>query len=113
MYADATNKEKVRSFFLALVLKFASCFKQKRSQRAATEFMWKEYHKLRVSVSFKADWDIFLMDTIKQASSPVFYQFVSHKIFKEVVKARFFTQGSEDKPSEVHDPITKLEENAI
>ena len=55
-----------------------------------------------------------MAECIKQPSLPVFHQFVSHRLFKEVVKGKFLLPESGRKdPQTETSPITELEENAI
>ena len=57
-----------------------------KSFRVQDEMMWRHYHELRVSDTFKKDWDTFLEQTIDHTASPTFYQFISHRLFQEVIK---------------------------
>ena len=51
--------------------------------------MWGLYHKLRTSPSFKAQWTIFGMKAIGKNPPVGFYQFVTHEIFKQMIKEEF------------------------
>lgn len=76
------------------------------------ELMWQKYHELRVSDSFRNDWDKFMRKTIGQAASPTFFQYVSHRIFKDLVKKKHQIVGcsaNQKQPSH----LTKHEENAL
>jgi hypothetical protein len=110
--ADPNNMEKFQNFFLALAIKMTNCFKERRSVRGSCEIMWKEYHQLRVSSSFKMDWEKFLDDAINQVPSAAFYQFVSHKMFKELVKECYVLPDVISTSSQ-NNSITTLEEKAI
>lgn len=104
------NMKVFTDFFSGLVAKFEKCFVSRRSMKVREEVMWREYHVLRVSDAFREDWEKFLQLTIGQAASPTFFQFVSHEVFKELVKTRHEIPESEgDQPSR----ITKEEENAL
>ena len=71
--------------------------------------MWQRYHTLRVSDAYKQYWEDFLQQSIYQPASPTFFQFVSHEMFKELVKAKHeLPESTKDQPS----PITKDDENA-
>ncbi len=56
-----------------------------------------------------------MTDSIQQPSSPVFFQFVTHRMFKEVIKGRFILPNSRSQAGQpsISNSITKLEENAI
>lgn len=104
------NMRTFNEFFKSIVEKFEKCFISKRSMKTQEEVMWREYHKLRVSDTFREDWERFLRKTIGQPASPTFFQFVSHRIFKELVKGKHeIAQSDQEQAS----PITKEEENAL
>ena len=67
---------------------FEKCFQPRKSFRVQEEMMWRHYHELRVSDTFKKDWDTFLEQTIDHTASPTFYQFISHRLFQEFIKRR-------------------------
>ena len=97
-------------FFSNLVGRFRKCFVSRRSMKMREESMWQEYHALRVSDGFKDSWEKFLRQSIGQAASPTFFQYVSHEIFKQLVKAQHeIPQSTEDQASH----ISKDEENAL
>ena len=77
-------------FAVYLSTKLKLCFitinKTKHLKQAK---MWGDYHKLRTSSSFKAEWQKFLDNAVKQQPSVAFYQFVTHKVFKELIKMEF------------------------
>lgn len=109
--ADNNGNLKVfTDFFNSLVAKFEKCFQSKKSMKIQEEVMWREYHKLRVSDTFREDWEKFLWQTIGQHASPTFFQYVSHRVFKELVKGKHqLAESDEDHAS----PITNDEENAL
>ncbi len=97
-------------FFSSLIVQFDECFLSRRSMKTREEVMWREYHKLRVSDTFRQDWMEFMKKSIDQPASPAFFQFVTHRIFKELVKAKHqLAESVKDQAS----PITKDEENAL
>lgn len=104
------NMKVATDFFTDLVAKLRKCFVERKSMKAREELMWKAYHKLRVSDAFQKDWEKFLRDAICQPASPTFFQYVSHRIFKELVKEKHrVSETLEDQAS----PITKEDENAL
>ena len=110
-WAQTTGKEKFTHFFCELEAKFDSCFVHQGSLKTREETMWQKYHKLRISASFREEWDKFLRASIGQAASPTFFQAVSHRIFRELVKIKhpILEENCVDQPS----PITKEEEMAL
>jgi len=82
--------------------------------------MWGEYHKLRTSPEFKVEWHKFLETAVvKQKPTVAFYQYVTHELFKELVKLEFTVNivsiiyavnDADDKPLP---PLSHEEKNAI
>jgi len=92
-----------------LKLCFVTTQKSKRLKQAK---MWGEYHKLRTSPEFKAEWHKFLETSVmKQQPMVAFYQYVTHELFKELIKLEFTVNDAVDhKPLP---PLTHEEKNAI
>ncbi len=107
-----TNMEIFTNFFSSITAKFEECFVSRKSMKMQEELMWRKYHELRVSDTFRDDWDKFLRVTIGQAASPAFFQFVSHRIFKDLVKQKHQITGSSDDHNQPN-RLTKHEENAL
>ena len=104
------NIKTFTDFFNGLVGKFEACFVSRRSFKVQEEFMFRKYHELRTSDAFQKDWNTFLHLTVGQTATPTFFQFVSHEIFKDTVKAKL------EVPERVQDEssqISKEEENAL
>jgi len=74
--------------------------------------MWQEYHQLRTSDSFREDWDKFLLESLGEPASPTFFQFVSHRIFRELVKDHHQLPETEGN-SCAQNAVTNLEEKAL
>ena len=91
-----------------LKLCFVTTHKTKHLKQAK---MWGEYHKLKTSANFKAEWQKFLDKAVKQQPSIAFYQFVTHELFKELVKMEF-TMDTE-KVNKALPPLTYEEKNAL
>lgn len=64
-------------------LSFGGRIKQQKRKR---EKMWGNFHAFRSSASFKKDWHDLLAISSSQKPSPIFYQFVTDTMFKEIVK---------------------------
>ena len=109
--AEGEDNMKIFTDFASrLVGRFERCFVARRGMKMEEEFMWRKYHTLRTSDTFKKDWESFLQSTIDEAALPTFFQFVSHEMFKELVKAKFeLPEGVKCQASQ----ITNEEENAI
>lgn len=107
---NESNKKLCNDFFNGLVVKFKKCFKQRKSMKVREEIMWKEYHKVRSSDSFKQGWVLFMKNSIDRPALPTFFQYVSHRIFRELVKGKHqIVESEEDQASS----ITKLDQNAL
>ena len=72
--------------------------------------MCRHYYELRVSDTFKKDWDTFLEQTIDHTASPTFYQFISHRLFQEFIKRRHQIAENEDC---IANPLSREDENAL
>ncbi len=51
--------------------------------------MWEAYHKLRTSAAFKSVWVRFLDTTVAVEACPIFYQYVTDKLFKALIVQHF------------------------
>ncbi len=104
------NVKTFTDFFNGLVGKFKACFVSRRSFKMQEELMFRKYHELRTSDAFQKDWNVFLHQSIGQTATPTFFQFVSHEIFKDTVKAKLeVPECVQDEASQ----ISKEEENAL
>ena len=91
-----------------LKLCFVTTYKTKHLKQAK---IWGECHKLRTSANFKAEWQKFLDKAVKQQPSVAFYQFVTHKLFKELIKMEFTMDTEKD--NKALPPLTYEEKNAL
>lgn len=73
--------------------------------------MWGMYHQLRTSAKFKGEWKKFLLSSVKMTSSPCFCQYVTHEIFKELIKLEYPLKDTSDH-STAH-PLTQMEKSAL
>lgn len=71
------------------------------------EIMW---WKLRISDAFESNWEKFLQNAISQALSPTFFLFISHEMFKDLIKLKHEIPPDCDEYQASN--ITKEEENA-
>ncbi len=72
--------------------------------------MWGMYHQLRTSDSFKKEWRLFVEKSVQLDMSAAFYQYVTHEVFKELIKSEYpvFSANAASLP-----PLTNIEENAL
>ena len=63
------------------------CFTAHRSTQARKEKMWEEYHKVRTSTKFREMWGHFIGKSLCVAASPTFYQFITDRMFDELIKS--------------------------
>lgn len=82
---------KFRTFGTEIVAMLNDCIQHKICKKAKKnrEKMWNAYHTLRVSGSYLALWKKLAEEVgITGITTPVFYQYVGHQIFKELIKLR-------------------------
>ena len=56
--------------------------------------MWGQFHQLRTSDSFIREWKDFLSKSVGSEAFPVFFQYATQKVFKEIVKKEFELSSS-------------------
>lgn len=97
-----------------LIQSLSSCFPERSysKQSKTRTLLWSKYHLLRTSDMYINKWKSFVLKCIEVIPSPVFYQYVGHFIFKNLVKERFVPRKNVLEPSG-HDIITSEEMNAI
>ena len=78
-----------RSFGTKLTAALSSCFIVKQTIKQQREAMWGQYHSLRSSPSFRDDWIDFVKEAVGRTPSPIFFQHVTHEIFKRLIKAEY------------------------
>ena len=84
------NQQTLRPFAHILVVRLKACFASKhKTMQLKRERMWAAYHRLRTAETFVKDWRDFLATSVGFKAFPAFYQFVTHDIFKKLVKAQY------------------------
>ena len=74
--------------------------------------MWGAYHRLRTADSFVCDWRVFLAESVQCKAFPAFYQYITHHIFKTLIKTAYPVRISvHDEPPDR--PLTSEEQNAL
>ena len=84
----------------------------RKSVRCREENMWRVYHEVRTSDSFREDWETFLLESINEPAAPAFYQYVSHQIFREIVKDHHQLPETAEQSS-TQSQLTNFEEKAL
>ena len=104
---------KLSSFAHILIVRLNACFPCKHSTlQLKKERMWGAYHRLRTSVTFVGDWQTFLSTSVQLKAFPAFYQFVTHYVFKGLIKLHY--PVSVEAGQESHSrPLTHVEQNAL
>ena len=103
--AKQENERDLRRFAEWLVKGLESCLgstatKSKSATKSATksyltsqkkhELMWKAFRKLSSSAdTFRKRWESFISHSIRTSPCPIFYQYVTDTIFKNMTKERF------------------------
>ena len=73
--------------------------------------MWGAYHQLRTARTFVEDWDAFLSMSIRCKALPAFCQFVTHYIFKKLIKTEYaLTNASPELSTR---SLSHIEQNAL
>ena len=105
--------EEARAFETELTRLLSECLKvgRARTQRAKRERMWSAYHTLRVSDTYRSEWNTFIISSGSTTSS-FFCQHVGHYVFKQLVQ-RNHTLTETQQSSEPHFVPTYEEKNGI
>lgn len=106
------GKKKFYLFSKWLTVKLNACFDEPpRSWRARAEKMWKQFHQLRVSDTFEAEWDGLFHAALGMKALPTVYQYVSRQLMKALLEKQYATCQAMDET--VPSPLTWQEENAL
>lgn len=83
------------------------------AQKRNRETMWGYYHQLRTSKQFKDRWGTFLQQSVGNSSAV--YQYISHAVFKELIKQTFDVgqSAAQSMPTATAPPMTKEEKYAL
>ena len=60
--------------------------------------MWRDFHQLRTSESFRLLWCDFLTNQVKVAALPTFYQAVTDALFKDMIMTQMEVEESDLPP---------------
>ena len=114
VHGDPPQYENLFSIFAAHVVdKLTSCFVKKKSYKREKEIMWGLYHQLRTSGDFCGMWESFMdKDMGVGKPSPIFYQHVSHHIFKALITKNYPIYTADASPSSSR-MMSREEESAL
>lgn len=105
------NFQLIKDFFQYLVTAFKKCLViTHKTKHLKSAKMWGEYHKLRTFHTFKERWKRFLNNFGEFNLTAVFCQYVSHEVFKEVIKSEHPVSTSATPSLQ---PLTHLEKSAV
>lgn len=107
---EPSNLKQLGLFSVNIILQLRTCFVKTKTQQLKRAKMWGLYHKLRTSSSFKTQWTTFSMKAIGENPPVGFYQFVTHEVFKKMIKEEFPINVEPESPS---NPLTPEEEKAL
>ena len=82
------------------------------SSRAKRERMWGKFYRTRTSTEFKELWICLMQLSIGKSASPIFYQYITDVLFKNMIKCNFPVNPV---ASQAHDmpPLDYQESNAL
>ena len=105
------NIEEAILFANQVTTMLKGCFTAHRSTQARKEKMWEEYHKVRTSTKFREMWGHFIGKSLCVAASPTFYQFITDRMFDELIKSEFKIISGDK--SSTYQSLTREEEMAL
>lgn len=105
------NESVLVKFSVWLYQSLEVCFEGKGCIHLRREKMWRDFHKVRTSVLFRRQWELFL-ERAGQVALSTFYQYVTNEFFKEMIKMKH--QFDRKKSSEsANEHITMEHRNAL
>ena len=107
------NEGHLFTFSSSLMTYLKDCITKSTSKcRLRKEKLWGFFHQLRTSQRFTTLWTKFLEEYIKEKTSPILYQSLTYKLFKELVKAQHpKALSADDTPT--NQPLQYEEQNAL
>ena len=103
----------LKSFSEKVVATLMACFPKNvstflKSQREKT---WQQYHRTRISSSYKSLWIDFVNTAVSIVPIPAFYQHVGNQVFQSILKSSF--PVNTDKELTVETSLSYEEANAL
>ena len=85
------NADNLQAFAGVLIADLSVCFCGQPTWKphVQREHMWHQYHKVRTTQLFRKKWVDFVALSTSEPASPVFYQYVTDVVFKELIQAHF------------------------
>ena len=108
MEESISNRARASSFSKALVQNLDGCLPEGLDRR----LMWFKFHTFRSSKEHFILWDKFLNDSTRKGG-PIFLQFVTNHIFKQLLKRKFPTAAVTIAPEDTGTSLSYQEENAL
>ena len=102
------------TFSLHLVSKLqVAVSQQARKLQTRGEKMWGMHHSICSSDDFHTSWEKFLHESPRCEACPIFYQYVTDKVFKKLTFTHFPVTESEHHTDKTTDNLTYEEANAL
>ena len=111
---DPGNEQALSTFSSQLVSKLqVAVSQQARKLQTQREKMWGMYHSIRSSDDFRTSWEKFLHESPGCEACPIFYQYVTDKVFKRLIFMYFPVAQSEHHTDTTMDNLSYEEANAL
>ena len=111
---DPGNEQALSMFSSQLVSKLqVAVSQQARKLQTQREKMWGMYHSIRSSDDFRTSWEKFLHESPECEACPIFYQYVTDKVFKRLIFMHFPVAQSEHHTDTTMDNLSYEEANAL
>ena len=94
---NPANEQALSTFSLHLVSKLQVAVSQqlKKNLQTQGEKMWGMHHSICSSDDFRTTWEKFLHESPRCEACPIFYQYVTDKVFKKLTFTHFPVTESE------------------
>ena len=88
---EQENADSLQAFAGELIADLSVCFCSQPTWKpyVQREHMWHQYPKVRTTQLFRKKWVDFVALSTSEPASPVFYQYVTDVVFKELIQAHF------------------------
>lgn len=80
---------------------------------AKREKMWGAFHTIRCADKFRDTWEEFLQESVGCKSSPIFYQYVTDKLFRKLITSEFHVEDSHGRSESSPTELSYEEDNAL
>ena len=111
---DPCNLPMLTAFSQELLQLLQECLSmQQLPHQVKRERMWEAYHKLRTSEVFKIKWVVFLKNLAAIGPCPIFYQYVTDQVFKDMILQHFQVNTETGNGAHSETGLTYEEVNAL